>query len=309
MEDNPGEVTAETEEHYEELTKQARMLRKKLEMTGLNLSFQNDDVLDDSAPTPQAVRMMAMQMESLNASTDKAKPLPAPMVKGPSTSDLMFGRISRQASSVKQSLAAATEDDKNEDNDYADDDFEDDAKSKPGTASAPAAEAARASAEAPVKMLQTKQFSRKFEELELSVPDVSRYIKPIAEEDINKKHRRASITYASEEVFQVGTEEETASMRFSGLAAVHDALAFDKEEKPYNYSPDSSIKQAVPAVSQPVAPVYEEVKPAVVPSATSKVPEPDADEYEEDTYEDEFVDEDAETETKPVPTATKVWKR
>jgi len=306
MEDNPGEVTAEAEEHYEELTKQARMLRKKLEMTGLNLSFQNDDPLDDSAPTPQAVRMMAQQMESLNASTDKAKPLPAPMVKGPSTSDLMFGRISRQASSVKQSLAAATEDEKNEDNDYADDDFEDDfAKSKPGTAKAPVVEAAHAHVEAPAKMLQTKQFSRKFEELELSVPDVSRYIKPIAEEDINKKHRRASITYASEEVFQVGTEEESASMRYSGMAAVHDALSFETEEQPYNYSPDSSIKQAKTVVPLQAAPVREEAKPIVVASTPSKAPEPEGDDYEEDTYEDEFADEDAETETKPVTTATK----
>jgi hypothetical protein len=214
------------------------MLRRKLEISGVDLY----DTEEEGAPTPEAVRVMAREMEMLNApvqhksastkSAPKVSPTPAVMsrhasvganpstgsfdaqpyvppkvthavsytsgLRPPADTSLMFSASIAQAlerdpsglsipgpaagspslSQGKFSPESAASVNANKshsaDEDGYDDDFEQDAASKPGTAKKPDAESAP---EAPPPLLQIKQFSRKFEQIELNVPDIARFTK------------------------------------------------------------------------------------------------------------------------------------
>lgn len=94
MEDYPGEVTAEAEEHFAAMQREAKMIRQELRMHGVELdpdkdggSFRldlaaqhaDDDSYEDGAPTPAAVRNAALSLQEANDASVSAS-IPAPTV-------------------------------------------------------------------------------------------------------------------------------------------------------------------------------------------------------------------------------------
>lgn len=298
------------------------MLRRKLEMSGVDLDIiiPSSDVNaeadagmgnsrdEDMMPTPEAVKLMARQMESINAPMAK-KNAPAVSVsstRSGSREGLLSPAVSRKHSSNSTSkkeapqtansspaarIAVSNNGDGNEeyeDDAYADEDFEEDVRSKPGTAHRP-------EHPAPKIMLVT-EISRRFDQGDLLVPDLEELTKNSTTEAEKLAHAPSNISINSQpdEEFDVTTKSN--SMRHSGAAAVHQALSFVADEQPDFLGKIS----AGPSFTN-------DVDPPPPTSAVQKVADPEAtqeneDPYAEDTYDDDFIDADADAE----PTSVRV---
>jgi hypothetical protein len=277
------------------------MLRKKLEMSGVDLSGQDPD---DFAPTPEAVRLMARELESLNvpvkrqesekvasstsghASARDGTVTPA----GSADTALLFGAsiahtLERAPSKLTALLASAPSQSKlpqepeneYEDDAYADDDFEQD-PSKPGTAQKPPK-----SAPAPPIQL-VREVSRMFDQPTLTVPDVDRLIKPSPPKPLAEPRVKSILVETDDEI---EVTHASTSMRHSAAAAVHEALSFNFNE---SFEADHP---SILALSKEVSQLSSEER--MLPTASEKIAQSRKeaqaeDEYEEDNYEDDFAD-------------------
>lgn len=283
------------------------MLRRKLEMSGVDLNVATDlnsSYDEEGAPTPEAVKLMARQMESINAPLPlkKNSSVPAGKDRDALVSPASSHKHGSTHASKKEkaetappavtpiATKAATQDD--EDDAYADEDFEDDAaKSKPSSA-------ALYFKPAPKISLVT-EVSRRFDPVDLIVPDIEQLTRSSTQAALKLSHAASnvSINTQPDEQFDVTTASD--SMRHSAAAAVHQALSFVANEEPDflgRLSASASFKKE---------PSYSDIKSrdkeeSFAPSVkvAKKEPEPAApeteDPYAEDTYDDDFVDADAE---------------
>jgi hypothetical protein len=317
------------------------MLRRKLEISGVDLY----DTEEEGAPTPEAVRVMAREMEMLNApaqhksastkSAPKVSPTPAVMsrhasvganpstgsfdaqpyvppkvthavsytsgLRPPADTSLMFSASIAQALerdpsgisipgpaagspslsqgkfSPESAASANAIKSHSADEDGYDDDFEQDAASKPGTAKKPDAESAP---EAPPPLLQVKQFSRKFEQIELNVPDIARFTK--GHTDPKKQvSRHHSI---NDDRLVAGRDAEET------VGAVQEAFAFNYG----NFEADHPqiIATAKELLNVPDKEYSGSSKKAQTPPSPKREPAAQEDEYGDndfDRYEDDFA--------------------
>lgn len=339
-------------------------------MSGVELGLGlGSDTEDDGAPTPEAVRLMAREMERLSAPTQQARnqskkeqpqqaqqksastksPVkgasstepPAAMsrhstvgglsaaelveaqrafsppkvthtvtyttgLRPPADTSLMFGAsiekaLERDASGlVSPSMmlgspshsqgnisvgasAPAAEPAGAEEDSYGDD-FEPDAVSKPSTAKKP---------DSPVgarpPLLQVKDFSRKFEQIELNVPDIERYTKAQPEQKVQIS-RHHSI---HDDRIAVGRDNEET------VGAVKEAFSFNygdfKEDHPQILATAKELSK-VPD-RQYSSPPSKKVQTPSSPKAEAAAEEEDYGDNDFDTYEDDFA---ATTEMPPV---------